>query len=432
MLGRILGCSLLFASLWAQYPDNWSINVHNYEHTMTVTSTVLINGVPDLHGADRLAAFAGESCRGLANPILVGETPLYFLIVYGDLDTTTLDFFVWDSFTESVIPLNEGCQFEGGGAVGTVSQPFIFTGINPVTYVLAVNDSVTQLEDEALAAPIRVLDNDVVYSEVFIQDVTTVVPPQHGTVSQSGEAHYYYYESDENFFGLDSFQYALQTLYGTDSAWVQVTVLPVNDPPSAFNLLGPADNSFLQDAAETEVEFAWSLPVDVEGDLISYTLAFLQAGAVDSSIACSSNSTIVNIENLPRDIWLDWYVMAFDAWDWVSSTDTFALKISGTVNLAEAFSLPTTFNVGQNYPNPFNPSTTLKYGLPERETVQIVIYDVAGRTVRSAVLESQPAGWHSYLWDGRLGSGEPASSGLYLCRLQGGRASQVVKMLLIR
>lgn len=71
----------------------------------------------------------------------------------------------------------------------------------------------------------------------------------------------------------------------------------------------------------------------------------------------------------------------------------------------------------QNYPNPFNPGTTIRYTLPRAERVQLRVYDVHGRLVRTLRDGSEPAGDRRVEWDGRDRSGQPVASGVYLYRL---------------
>ena len=78
---------------------------------------------------------------------------------------------------------------------------------------------------------------------------------------------------------------------------------------------------------------------------------------------------------------------------------------------------PRNFELFQNYPNPFNPVTALRYQLPVGGDVQLTIYDILGRKVRSLVHQRQSAGQYLVRWDGTNDAGEPVSSGVYLYRL---------------
>jgi hypothetical protein len=86
----------------------------------------------------------------------------------------------------------------------------------------------------------------------------------------------------------------------------------------------------------------------------------------------------------------------------------------------------------QNKPNPFNPSTTLSWCQPGDGDVNIEIFDVAGR--RIIVLENgfKSAGAHSIKWNGKDGSGNNMSSGIYFCRLSYGGTIRTRKMVLLR
>ena len=83
-------------------------------------------------------------------------------------------------------------------------------------------------------------------------------------------------------------------------------------------------------------------------------------------------------------------------------------------------------------PNPFTAMTTLRYSLPAASQVSIVVFDVSGRRVTELVRARQAAGTHTVAWDGRGGSGEPASPGLYVCWLAAGGEVVTRRILLIR
>jgi hypothetical protein len=96
---------------------------------------------------------------------------------------------------------------------------------------------------------------------------------------------------------------------------------------------------------------------------------------------------------------------------------------------SETTALPQQFALSQNYPNPFNPETAIKYQLPNRAQVELVVYDLHGRRV--ALLESGPktAGPHLVRWDGRDGAGNRVSSGIYFYRLEAASPAGTVMVL---
>jgi hypothetical protein len=94
--------------------------------------------------------------------------------------------------------------------------------------------------------------------------------------------------------------------------------------------------------------------------------------------------------------------------------------------------LPDKFALHQNYPNPFNPITTLRYDLPENGHVNIIIYDMLGRRVKSLVNQTQDAGFKSVLWNATNDYGKPVSAGIYLYQIHTGEFVQTKKMVLLK
>ena len=83
------------------------------------------------------------------------------------------------------------------------------------------------------------------------------------------------------------------------------------------------------------------------------------------------------------------------------------------------------------HPNPFNPSTEISYSLTRTGPVSLRIYDVAGRLVRTLVVEEQHAGHHRYEWCGSDDNGRRVASGtyLYLLRAEGRMISGKVALV---
>jgi hypothetical protein len=81
----------------------------------------------------------------------------------------------------------------------------------------------------------------------------------------------------------------------------------------------------------------------------------------------------------------------------------------------------------QNFPNPFNPTTTIRYGLPHKSTVQLTVFNTLGQQVALLQNGEQDAGYHEVRFDG---SG--LSSGVYFYRMHAGDFVQTRKLLLLR
>ena len=108
------------------------------------------------------------------------------------------------------------------------------------------------------------------------------------------------------------------------------------------------------------------------------------------------------------------------------------LPTGDDVSLADVTVMPEKFTIHQNYPNPFNPVTTLRYDLPENGNVNITIYDMLGRQVKTLINQNQDAGYRSVVWNATNNYGEPVSAGIYLYQIQAGEYMQTKKMVLLK
>jgi len=105
---------------------------------------------------------------------------------------------------------------------------------------------------------------------------------------------------------------------------------------------------------------------------------------------------------------------------------------TGELSLNDNIVIPSQYTLHQNYPNPFNPITTLRYDLPENSLVNITIYDMLGRQVKTLINQTQDAGYKSVIWDATNDYGKPVSAGIYLYQIQAGEYMQTKKMVLLK
>lgn len=98
------------------------------------------------------------------------------------------------------------------------------------------------------------------------------------------------------------------------------------------------------------------------------------------------------------------------------------------------------------HPNPFSGSTEIRIMAPPDKgtgnrvymsnkadaVLEVRIFDVKGRLVRSLNTGPEGGGQYTVTWDGKSNEGKEASSGIYFCRVGSGTLGTSTKMLLIR
>ncbi len=83
-------------------------------------------------------------------------------------------------------------------------------------------------------------------------------------------------------------------------------------------------------------------------------------------------------------------------------------------------------------PNPFNPMTSLHFNLPSDSHVDLKIYDVAGRLVRTLASGPRPAGANRVRWNGTDDANHAVASGTYFARLVVEDEVEIKSLTLVR
>jgi hypothetical protein len=94
--------------------------------------------------------------------------------------------------------------------------------------------------------------------------------------------------------------------------------------------------------------------------------------------------------------------------------------------------LPASAHLGAAWPNPFNPQTSISWQQPEVGHASITIYNLLGRRISSLVESTYSTGSHSITWGGQDDRGRNQPAGTYLVKLQVGKTSDVIKLVLAR
>jgi hypothetical protein len=145
--------------------------------------------------------------------------------------------------------------------------------------------------------------------------------------------------------------------------------------------------------------------------------------------AWGSDSYTFDLTNSPGGSFSVWFDVTYDD----ACGNHYRLRLDPEFDRETAGTTPMlVFKLGQNYPNPFNPTTTISYEIPSGSQVNLNVYDVTGKLVRTLVNGWMGEGLHAANWDGKNGSGVSVASGIYFYKMQAGSFTGTKKMILMR
>lgn len=86
----------------------------------------------------------------------------------------------------------------------------------------------------------------------------------------------------------------------------------------------------------------------------------------------------------------------------------------------------------RNYPNPFNERTIFDFSLPTDQQIDLSIFDICGKKVKTLLSNKLPAGPHQITWDGSSDIGVKTATGVYLYKFYTKSCIKKGRMLLLR
>ena len=318
----------------------------------------------------------------------------------------------------------------------TTSFVLTVSSVNDPPTIAPVAD-VTMPEDGTASVFLNVRDidsDDLIYNFystppifefTFIEDSLFISP----ALNWNGQANLTVFVSD----GEDS-----------DNTSLAITVTPVNDAPSEFELISPTvlDTFQISTATDETIPFTWESSYDVDSDVTYkltvtldypgnvYTQDYLNISDASTSISTYEYASFMTDFNLT--LWNIDYVVEVSDEEFTVISQAGEFVLNNTLLSTDSKIIPEVFALHQNYPNPFNPVTSLRYDLPEDGLVNITIYDMMGRIVKTLVNSSQTAGYKSISWNAANDRNESVSAGLYLYTIQAGEFRQTKKMVLLK
>ena len=116
----------------------------------------------------------------------------------------------------------------------------------------------------------------------------------------------------------------------------------------------------------------------------------------------------------------------------MTSSGTGFTILDANLSVDDEIELPNKFALHPAYPNPFNPMTHIRYDLPQASYVDLRIFDLTGREVRTLARGFDHAGAKSVVWDAKDNHGRSVSAGVYIYRLESTGQVQSQKLILLK
>jgi len=106
-------------------PSEWQIYPELYEHSMNLIAVVTENEIVSEN--DRMAAFAGNECRGVDAPIYLPEFDeyMFFITIYGNIEQDVLELRYYNSISENISIIEENIEFTSNEILGSVIEPYV-------------------------------------------------------------------------------------------------------------------------------------------------------------------------------------------------------------------------------------------------------------------------------------------------------------------
>ncbi len=203
--------------------------------------------------------------------------------------------------------------------------------------------------------------------------------------------------------------------------------------------------------AESELSFWCWYDVTIYGVDGLYIQLMSDGSAVDTLDFIGSGGALETLGSIGND-WLEYtyalsgepgdtvnvrFLFVSDSADaaegvYIDDVEVSSLIESSGTDVSDDTELPSLIQLHQNSPNPFTPSTTIRFALSVPLRVNLSIYGIQGRLIRTLVDDVRSPGDHIVEWDGRDAAGADVAAGVYLYRLSTGELEETRKMILVR
>ncbi len=207
------------------------------------------------------------------------------------------------------------------------------------------------------------------------------------------------------------------------SDWSSIWSFSTGQFPEAPTLISPPNGAFGISLTPT---LLWS-PLT---NIINYKV---QISTLSNFLIITDSATVTTSEytipsgKLSINITYFWRVNATNSfgtgpWSTVWSFIPYPTEIKLLNN-----EIPSEYRLYQNYPNPFNPQTKIKFDLPEKSKVKLVLYDLLGRALMELINTELSEGTFEYILNC-----ESLNTGVYFIRMETNKHVSTIRITLVK
>jgi glucose/arabinose dehydrogenase len=213
-----------------------------------------------------------------------------------------------------------------------------------------------------------------------------------------------------------------------------VFVANVNDPPGAFHLLSPSNDTSFSFTNTPSILFSWTASLDPDRDTVRYrvqvdTINTFTSPALRDTSAGTNLSLRIPLPRVNRTYF--WRVLASDGQLTVHSTEVWRFIVTIVTSVRETKESETKVEqqaaLEQNFPNPFNPTTTIQYTIPRGGYVRLAVFNLLGQEVATIFEGVQNAGTHEVTFNN-----QELPTGIYFYRIQAPGFVETRKMIITK
>ena len=175
---RLIKISLLIqfcvvCAIHAQAPD-WTVNPADYQYSMTVVAFLNVEGKTLTEEQNKVAAFTDGQVRGVTHPIYVASADRYlaYLTIYANKEGEPIEFMIYDSTGDKVVPVDTMLNFSIDEQYGNVFQAFSLA--NPALSNKAEIENFYFTDVDSISTVIGEEQVDIVVE--YDQDLTALTP----------------------------------------------------------------------------------------------------------------------------------------------------------------------------------------------------------------------------------------------------------------